>query len=407
MKTIVVLGAGFAALPLIHQVMRRHALKRDDLKLIMVAPNTHMHWAIAMPRIVVPGQMDDSKVMIELGPLFKQYPPDKFERILGKASGLDANSNTLTVTLNDGGKQRDVKYDYLIVATGSSSSDNFPWKVIDDTARTTEKIHEIQRQVEGAKTIVVAGGGFTGVETAGELGYEYSSSGKKEVYFVYSEDLPFAPSYLDAARKAAESELKKLKVKLVPSTKVIGSATNAKGETTLELRNSKDGKTTTLKTQAYLPALGLTPNTQFAPAEMLDARTGRMLQTPTLQVKGHENIFAIGDVGDMEVAAAKAADTQLRHMLDKTIPALLQDGSDTASNGNAKAKTGGGVELPVYEPDGQTTFAATLGRSKATGQAGTWKLPSLLIWWLKGRYLGTDKAGDYAAGKRGIMKKYE
>ncbi|KAK4082692.1 uncharacterized protein Triagg1_1582 [Trichoderma aggressivum f. europaeum] len=69
-----------------------------------------------MPRAIVPGQLNDDKILKDLQPQFSQYPANEFEFILGAASSLDANSNSFTVTLNKGG-QKAVKYDHLIIAT--------------------------------------------------------------------------------------------------------------------------------------------------------------------------------------------------------------------------------------------------------------------------------------------------
>ncbi|KAM5362619.1 hypothetical protein ACJZ2D_012448 [Fusarium nematophilum] len=96
MKTIVVLGASMAATPVIRQTMRNIVLENSGYSLLVVAPNTHLHWPIAMLRVIVPGQMPEGKAMIPLEAQLKQYPTDKFEHILGHASNLDVNGNAVT-----------------------------------------------------------------------------------------------------------------------------------------------------------------------------------------------------------------------------------------------------------------------------------------------------------------------
>jgi hypothetical protein len=49
---------------------------------------------------------------------------------------------------------------------------------------TIDALHKVQEQVKAAKTIVVGGAGATGVETSGELGYEYGKD--KEITLVHS-----------------------------------------------------------------------------------------------------------------------------------------------------------------------------------------------------------------------------
>jgi NADH dehydrogenase FAD-containing subunit len=387
-KTIVVLGAGPAAMPIIRQTMINQVLKRNDLKMVVVSPNNHFHWPVAMPRVVVPGQVPDEKALVPLAPTFVDYPSDKFEWIQGKAVALDTNSNLVSVELNDTSAVREVNYHTLIIATGSRTRDGMVWKGTGSTEEARAKLHDVQSQISKAKTIVVSGGGMTGSETAGELGYEYSQHGKKEVIFIYSGDLPLSPPATETVRKSVVRELENLKVKNMPNTKVI-SATPKPGSSDiiLEVRSS-DGTTKQITAQAYLPATGIVPNTEFVPKTLLD-KDGFIKQTARLQVEGHKNIFVAGDVGNLEASQLGMAENQSIHVF-KALPTYLEGG-----------------EVPEYVPAAKTMFGVTLGRSRATGQFGTWKLPSIMIWFAKGRAMGTDKSEAWAAGKRTIMHTFE
>ncbi|KAJ4856310.1 pyridine nucleotide-disulfide oxidoreductase domain-containing protein [Trichoderma breve] len=384
-KTIVILGVGVAAAPLIRQTMRNVVLKEKDYNMIVVAPNTHFHWPIAMPRVVVPGQLADDKAMIDLRPFFKEYPADKFEFVQGVASAMDPASNTVDVLLSSGAS-RTINYHTLVVATGTSSKDNMPWKAMGDTEHTKSRLREVQEQIKNAKSIVIAGGGQTGSETAGELGFEYSKEGRKEVYFIYNDSLPLAPPVMDSVRKQTKTELEKLKVKLVPNTKV--TAVEYSGNDTILTLTSSDGKTRTLTTQAYLPTTGGTPNSSFVPASLLDSE-GYINQTASLQAKGYDNIFVIGDIGNLEGSKAGVADAQTVHLI-KALPIYLKGGA-----------------MPVYTPSTKVMVGITLGRSRGTGQMGSFKVFSFLIHYAKGRFLGTDYAHLIAAGKKTLMTTYE
>ncbi|KAM0343303.1 hypothetical protein ACHAPU_008755 [Fusarium lateritium] len=383
-KTIVVLGAGPAALPVIRQTMVNHVLKRNDLKMVVVAPNTHFHWPVAMPRVVVPGQIPDDKVLIPFEPIFNTYPSDKFEWIQGKAVALETAANVVSVELNSSVSVREVNYHTLVIATGSRTRDGMVWKGTGTTEETKAKLHDVQSQISKAKTVVVSGGGMTGSETAGELGFEYSQHGTKEVIFIYSSDLPLAPPATEAVRKQTLKELEKLKVKAMPKSTVISATpTPGSSDIVLEVRSS-DGTTKKITTQAYLPATGTIPNTEFVPKTLLD-NNGYIKQTTRLQVQGLKNVFVIGDAGNLENSQLGFADSQALYLV-KALPNYI-DGAETLE----------------YAPATKPMFAVSLGRSRGTGQMGTWKLFSILVWLAKGRYLGTDKASDWAAGKRTLM----
>lgn len=83
------------------------------------------------------------------------------------------------------GKQTQA-YDILVVATGSRSiadEHGVPWKLsLDGYEATKAALHKIQERVKAAKSIVLGGGGPTGIETAGELGFEYGQA--KEITLV-------------------------------------------------------------------------------------------------------------------------------------------------------------------------------------------------------------------------------
>jgi NADH dehydrogenase FAD-containing subunit len=368
--------------------MVNQVLKRNDLKIVVVSPNTHFHWPVAMPRVVVPGQVPDDKALVPLEPTFADYPSDKFEWIQGKAVSLDTSSNLVSVELNETSAVREVNYHTLIIATGSRTRDGMVWKGIGSTQEAKTKLHDVQDQISRAKTIVVSGGGMTGSETAGELGFEYSQHGKKEVIFIYSGDLPLSPPATDTVRKSIVRELENLKVKNMPNTKVISATpTPGSSDIVLEVRSS-DGKTKQITAQAYLPATGIIPNTEFVPKTLLDS-DGFIKQTTRLQVEGHKNIFVAGDAGNLEASQLGMAENQSIHIF-KALPAYLDGG-----------------EVPEYVPASKTMFGVTLGRSRATGQLGTWKLPSIMIWFAKGRAMGTDKSAAWAAGKRTIMHTFE
>ena len=140
--------------------------------------------------------------------------------------------------------------------------------------------------------------------------------------------------------------------------------------------------------QAYLPTFGLKPNTSFVPAKMLDAN-GYVKQTKTLQAEGYPSIFVAGDAGNLERNKALYADLQAVHLV-KNLPTYLAGG-----------------KMAQYQPGDKEINAITLGKSRGTGHMGGFKLFSVMVWYLKGRFLGTDYAENYAAGRRSLQTVFE
>ncbi len=78
--------------------------------------------------------------------------------------------------------KRELEFDFLVIATGSRSQADTPIKGLGSTEATKEKLHEYQAMVKKAKTVVVGGGGVTGVEVSGEIAFEYGT--EKDVILV-------------------------------------------------------------------------------------------------------------------------------------------------------------------------------------------------------------------------------
>ncbi|KAJ2986043.1 hypothetical protein NUW58_g5220 [Xylaria curta] len=121
---------------------------------------------------------------------------------------------------------------------------------------------------------------------------------------------------------------------------------------------------------------------------MRNTASGSLKQGADLRAPGYANIFVLGDAGDLQPPQAVNADTQTRHLMTQL-----------------HSYFGGEPIKPyVFDPE-KTQMALTIGRDRGTGQIGSWQPWSLLIWFLKGRHLGTNNAGEYAKGDAGTMGK--
>jgi NADH dehydrogenase FAD-containing subunit len=180
MENIIILGGSYAGVAAAHQLLKQSA-KTVPIKVTIVTPNTHFYWNIASPRGLIPGQFTDEQLFQPIAEGFAKYPTEKFQFILATAESIDVKAKTVSIFSSAGG-EKTLEYDVLILATGSSTRESIPLKGLGSTEATKEALHEFQTLVGNSKTIVVAGGGVTGCEVAGELGYEYGS--EKEIILV-------------------------------------------------------------------------------------------------------------------------------------------------------------------------------------------------------------------------------
>lgn len=183
-RTVLVLGASYAGIVVAHKLLKHTRSAVKDFKVVLVNPSTHFYWNLASVRAIVPGQIKDKEVFQEIADGF-HYPPEAFEFVEGFAESVDEEKKIVTIRTANGEQKR--AYDILIVTTGAQTVDKqVPWKASGTYEEILESLHEAQKKVEKAESIIIAGGGPTGVELAGELGFEYRD--KKDIRLVSPRD---------------------------------------------------------------------------------------------------------------------------------------------------------------------------------------------------------------------------
>ncbi|KUJ16809.1 FAD/NAD(P)-binding domain-containing protein [Mollisia scopiformis] len=369
-KTIVILGASYAGLIVAHKLLK-HSLKtaKEELKVVVVSPTTHHYWNLASVRAIIPGQIPDEKVFSSIPDGLAQYK-ESAVFVLGTATGVDIPSKTVLIKTPSGEQKQ--AYDILVIATGCRSDDDAPWKSsLSGYEATKAALHKTQEHVKAAKTIVVGGAGPTGVESAAEIGFEYGKNKEVTLITAGSQLLTGVPP---SVATFADNELKKLHVNVIKDTKIISSTSTTEGKTELALSNGEK-----MVVDLYLPTIGVIPNSEFLPKSLLDDK-GNVMVDQYLKVKGAEDIWAAGDITDCQPAQYIYCEKQAG-ALARNLDLVLS-----------------GKEPVVYKTDGAPIMGVSLGRSRATGRFGNMKMPSLVIWFVKGRTLGVQNMPGLVSG---------
>lgn len=371
-KTVVILGAGWAGLPLAHKLLKYTLPKCPQLKVVLVTPNSHFFWNVAAARAVIPGEIPNDQLFlpIELG--FKQYSSSNFTLMLGKAEAVDVDENKVTVRAVKNGETSELVYDQLVIATGSHLRGGLPLKHIGEQEEMVASWKALQDTISSAKSILISGGGATGAEVAGEVAARYGEA--KEITLVLSDSKPVSAA-MASVRNQIDNDLQKLGVKLIRNARVSDTTIDGK-QTKITLSN---GLSRTV--DLYLPVHGAIPNTSFLPSSLLDSDLNLQLDN-TLRVSGTKNIWGIGDVGNLEPKQLTVTDQQIIH---------LANALDVVVTGNG--------QVAEYKKMDKTMIFVALGRRFATGQIGGWKVFGWLVAWIKGRKLFVDTAKGYVDGK--------
>jgi NADH:ubiquinone reductase (H+-translocating) len=310
--------------------------------------------------------------------------------LLGEVNDIDPTAQKVMV-----GNQS-VPYDALIVATGAKHSyfgkDN--WETFAPGLKTVEDAIEMRRRIfmafeaaeketDAAKrrallTFVIVGGGPTGVELAGAIAElatktlkeDFRNIDTSEARVLLLEGLdrilpPFAPEL----SQEAQASLEGLGVDVQTKTLV----TNIENDI-VTIKQGEEVKTIASKTVLW--AAGVKAS---AMGKVLIERTGvesdragRVMVEPDLSIKGHPNIFVVGDLANFA------------HQNDKPLPGVapvaMQEGEYVAKLIQKRLK---GETLPQFNYVDRGSLAM-VGQHSAVVDLGFIKLKGFFAWffWL-------------------------
>ena len=286
-----------------------------------------------------------------------------------------------------------LEYDYLVLALGGQTGyfGHAEWekfapglKTLDDALRIRSRVLLAFERAENElntsehdklMTVVIVGGGPTGVELAGSfseltrtvLHREFRRIDPTQARIILIEGAPRILGHLPADLSAsAQKQLEALGVTVRTSTQVKNIS-----EGRVELANGEVIHTGNILWAAGVSASPLTKKLGVP----LD-RGGRVQVNPDLSLPGHPEVFAIGDL-----AAVMQANGQ---PVPGVSPAAMQMGQHVARILTQEIRFGANPsERPAFKYWDKGTMA-TIGRSAAVAMVGPLKLSGFAAWlaWL-------------------------
>ncbi|MDH6590035.1 NADH dehydrogenase FAD-containing subunit [Streptomyces sp. SAI-133] len=273
------------------------------------------------------------------------------------------------VTLASG---EEMAADYIVVATGSSYP--FPAKNdIADSASAQEKYRWAHDNLAQADHVLLLGAGPVGLEFAGEIKAAWPH--KRVVIIDPVADI--LSEYEPELREEIRRQLAELDVQLVLGSALRENPPTAAGDSgTFHVSTVSD---VAITADVWFRCFGVVPNTRFLVGALADARwqNGQVAVTDTLQVKGQDTVFALGDVTDL--AESKRAGAAMRHadVVAGNIKALIagEDKLSTYQPGPPAillplGPTGGAAQLPGHGVLGADVTAQHKGADLMTGRFG-------------------------------------
>lgn len=287
---ILIIGAGFGGVWSALSAARlldKH--DRNDVQISLLAPQPELR---IRPRFYEP---DVHTMMAPLGPLFDAVNVTFIE---GAADSIDENGKQVTYR-NAAGTSTTIKYDRLVLAAGSRLNRPqmpgiehvFDVDQIEDATRLEAHIKALKNLPDSAarNTVVVAGGGFTGIETATEMPARLREvlGDKADIRVVVVDRGPqIAASMGDGIRPSIIEASTELGLDWVLNTSV--ASVDAGGVT---LANGQR-----IESSTVIWTIGFRANPLTEQVSGTRDPQGRLHVDGNLKVKGQADVFAAGDV---------------------------------------------------------------------------------------------------------------
>jgi NADH dehydrogenase len=327
-KRIVIIGGGFAGLQLAKK------LKNIDIQVVLLDKLNYHQFQPLFYQVATSG-IEPSAISFPIRKIFQQQE-NLFFRVTEVLSIItDSKQVETAIGMID--------YDYLVIASGAKNnffglknieSYAFPMKTTSESIILRNKLLQNIEDAVGNNNAevrkallhtVVIGGGPTGVEISGALGEmkklviprDFRELDVNEVKVTIVESGPkLLPNMSFKASLKADVYLNELGVDVLKDAKVV----DYDGET-LSFANGS-----VIKTRAVIWAAGVAGNLVSGLSEETKTRGNRIAVNEYNQIKGYDNIFAIGDI------ALMAGDTKYPNGHPQVAPVAIQQATNLASN---------------------------------------------------------------------------
>ena len=329
--------------------------------------------------------------------------------IIDRKEHAYADPLVLSEVRKDGEERKDkLSYDYLVMALGSETK-FFGMADIEEHAFTIKSwndaiiirnhvIHKLEQaelllrqhsyyydddnnnlnshgknKRETLLTFVIVGGGFAGVEMAGELN-EFLHDVVKEYYhniepkdicvIIIQSGNRLLPEMSEELAGFAMQKLIQNGVEVILNTRVTGATANS-----VKL---KDGRTISTNTIIWSGGVAPSPITEELPCEH-DKKSGRIVVDKFLEIQGYPGVFAIGD-------CASIIDPNTGNPYPPTAQHAIREGTAVAKNMISMIE--GKIEKKRVFDYQTKGMMATIGKRNGVGSILGLEVQGFIAWWI-------------------------
>lgn len=315
-KKIVILGSGFAAVECARQLEAEFG-KDPGIELVMIGEDNFLLFTPMLPQ-VASGMIETRHIVFPIRTICKKT---KFYE--GRIKNIDPYGKLVTIWGTRDKRSISIHYDFLVVALGSETNffgmadvekNAYTMKTLNDAVMLRNRVIDMFEQAENETNpilrksflnFVVVGGGFAGIETAGEL-MDLLLDARKYYPTIHKEDLKVI--VLEAMGEILPGFNKKLadfaKKKLIErgiDIQLKKAVTSFDGnEVTIKTLDEtpKDSidqsEVESIITKTLIWTAGVTPVNTIK-RSMFKTEKGKIIINNFLEVPKFPGVFAIGD----------------------------------------------------------------------------------------------------------------
>ena len=300
---VVIIGGGFAAVKCARTLLKR--LPRSECQVVVYSRENHMVFHPLLADVAGASVHPDSAAVT-----IRQMLPGA-ECSTETVESIDLAAGQIEFQ-NVVGQLERTNYDHLVIACGAESnlgivpgmSDHaFPFKTMRDAVELRSHVISQLEKAESSSdperrkfhlSFVVIGGGFSGVELAGEINdlirdstrfYQNFTENDISMTLVHSGE-QILPEVSPTLRDFALKKMQRLGIKFLLTTRASAATPQGVG--------LKDG--TLLRAATVVCTIGTAPAPMIQHLEVKKDH-GRLVTDPDMRVSGYQNVWAIGDCG--------------------------------------------------------------------------------------------------------------
>ena len=380
MKRVLILGGGFGGLTLGRSLAG--AVRRGELSVDIVNRDNYSLFTPMLPEVTAAGIAARHIVV----PIRAGVPHAAFH--LGEVNTIDFAARSVAIEHPLSGTQRTLHYDHLVIALGGVTSTfgvpgvaeySIPLKTLEDAETMRNRIVAMLELADNAPdpveqrrllTFVIIGGGFTGVEAAGEtadllrnVSRFYPRVRREDIRVVVVEGgarlLPELPERM-GLYSAAHLERRGVEIMLNDPVAAVEQGRVA-------LRSAR-----VIESETIVWSAGVRPSPLVEQLALEHGKRGAILTNADFSVPGHEGVWALGD-------CAATPDEAGGGFFPPTAQHAIREGAALARN--IRAHVAGRATQPFrYTSLGM--MASLGGRRGAAQLPGNVILTGFLAWFL-------------------------